>query len=175
MTARVTLDGVHIKPEASARSLGIIMDPQLTGKPHLQDIQAKATDEIAALRSVGNSAWGHDLDSIRTLYRSVILPSMLFCCSAWYTPGATDYKMKKDQILKVLKNVQMRAAIAIFGGIQPDCGRDSGCTVLSSTHRAGTGTSTGRRNPTARVECQLQDHERAATRLEEPTATSPSR
>lgn len=115
MSARANIEGTTLEPQDSARLLGIALDSQLSWKPHLQNIEANATSKIAAIRSLGNSAWGLEMQAVRKLYRAVVVPSVLYCCSAWYTPGATDYKGTQNKILKVLNGIQKRAAIGISG------------------------------------------------------------
>lgn len=115
MSASCNIEGNTLEPKDSARLLGITLDSQLSWKPHLQNIEANATSKIAAIRSLGNSAWGLEMQAVRKLYRAVVVPSILFCCSAWYTPGATDYKGTQNKILKTLRGIQKRAAVAISG------------------------------------------------------------
>ena len=60
------------------------MDSKLEWKDHVQRIQQKATNRLTALSSLASSTWGASLNTLRQVYQAMILPQMLYRCSAWY-------------------------------------------------------------------------------------------
>jgi ribonuclease HI len=119
LTTPLVLEGGHtIHPKPSAKLLGVILDSRLDWKAHLQMLEAKASSRLMGLAGCVGSKWGVSYESPRKLYRGMILPTLLFACSVWYTPYAPEYKVKGDKIRRVLRKIQKSAACTISGGFK---------------------------------------------------------
>ena len=70
------------------------------------------------LASCAGSAWGIPYEGLRKLYQGMILPSLTFACSVWYTSLASEYIVKQRHILQVLNAIQKKAACIITGGFK---------------------------------------------------------
>ena len=75
--------GTHVvKPTKKARLLGINFDPGLEWTAHIQSLEAKATMKLNGLACCAGSAWGIPYKELRRIYQGMILPTLLFGCSA---------------------------------------------------------------------------------------------
>ncbi|EKG09195.1 reverse transcriptase, putative [Macrophomina phaseolina MS6] len=54
----ITLGGRYLSPSDSCRFLGVFLDQKLSGKTHVQQLQARATTALTALSSIAGSTWG---------------------------------------------------------------------------------------------------------------------
>ena len=97
--------------------------PNSLRKPQLNEMEAKATKRLAALRAVSGSTWGTSVDEMRTLYRGTILPLFMYCASVWYIPaGGHGYKDDQNRALRTLRTIQRRAAQVIGGAFGTTAG-----------------------------------------------------
>lgn len=75
-----------IIPKNISKLLGIIMNLQLTWKPHINHVKNKTRKCLAALARLGVLTWGGSLLSLYQIYLVVILPQLSYACLAWYLP-----------------------------------------------------------------------------------------
>jgi hypothetical protein len=68
--------------KATCKYLGVVMDRKLDWKSHIEEIRRKALKSINALASLGSSTWGVCMSNMRKIYRSVVVPQMMYACSA---------------------------------------------------------------------------------------------
>ena len=68
-----------IKASPSCRYLGVQMDSRLRWDHHREKVEAKATKRLLALSALASSTWG----------TGMIIPQMLYGCSAWHIPGSS--------------------------------------------------------------------------------------
>lgn len=87
-TAELALDTHTVQASTTCRVLGVILDSHLKWDTHIQHIQARATTSLRDLAALAGSTWGFGLKDLRRLYVAVVLPQILYCCSAWYSPGS---------------------------------------------------------------------------------------
>ena len=62
-----------VQPSIISKYLGLIMDTKLLWKAHIDEMEHKVTKTIAALSSLGSSAWGILMQELRTIYRGVAI------------------------------------------------------------------------------------------------------
>jgi hypothetical protein len=103
-----------VKASPSCCYLGIHMDTRLRWDYHREKVEAGATARLSALLALASSTWGTGVINLRQVYRAMIVPQMLYGCSAWHTPG-NDYNSRGSAIIKVIRRIQRRAAQIITG------------------------------------------------------------
>ncbi|EKG09000.1 hypothetical protein MPH_14030 [Macrophomina phaseolina MS6] len=110
----ITLGGRYLSPSDSCRFLGVFLDQKLSGKTHVQQLRARATTTLAALSSIAGSTWGIPTLGLRQIYRSIILPRILYCCSVWAT-GSQRSRSIEARLADTVEAIQYRAARIIAG------------------------------------------------------------
>ena len=113
----ITLGGRYLSPSDSCRFLGVLLDQKLSGKTHVQQLQARATTTLAALSSIAGSTWGVPTLGLRQIYRSIILPRILYCCSIWAI-GSQRSRSIEARLADTVEAIQYRAARIIAGAFR---------------------------------------------------------
>ncbi|KAF6782471.1 hypothetical protein CSOJ01_16001 [Colletotrichum sojae] len=90
------------------------MDSSLKWKQHIDETERKVTNTITALSSVGSSTWGVMTREMRTIYKGVAIPQMMYACSLWSNSGWGEMGYTK-RTLHRLQRLQARAARAMSG------------------------------------------------------------
>ncbi len=122
-SAELVLQTNRVSPSRTCRVLGVILDSQLDFEAHIQHIEAKVTTSLGGLAAIAGSTWGFGLKDLRRLYISVILPQILYCCSAWYVADrAQGTVIRRQRILQKLTAIQQRAGSIIAGAFQTTAG-----------------------------------------------------
>ena len=103
----------------TSRYLGVILDPALNGRAHINHICDKVNKAIGALTSLAGSTWGASLTDLRTLYMTTILPKMTYGCTTWFVPGGRQgFKRQEDFCIQKLAQLQHRAMRLIAGAFR---------------------------------------------------------
>ncbi|KDN71119.1 putative zinc knuckle, partial [Colletotrichum sublineola] len=104
----------EIRPKTTCKYLGLIMDSSLKWKQHIDETERKVTNTITALSSLGNSTWGVRTIEMRTIYKGVAIPQMMYACSLWSNSGWGEKGYTK-RTLHRLQRLQARAARTMSG------------------------------------------------------------
>ena len=116
VTQTVRIGDTEVKPNKSATYLGIILDPALRWEDQIRHIQKKATPLLKPLATLAGSTWGADLIQLRQIYQAVVLPAILYGCSAWHTLK-TDSDHRQSR-LRILNQIHTRAMAAMTGAFR---------------------------------------------------------
>ena len=113
-THALRLPHATIQASPSCRYLGVHMDTRLRWDYHREKVEAAATKRLSALSALASSTWGMGLINLRHVYRAMIVPQMLYGCSAWHIPGNSPTG-RGSSMVNTIKRIQKRAAQTITG------------------------------------------------------------
>ncbi|EFQ86329.1 hypothetical protein PTT_08206 [Pyrenophora teres f. teres 0-1] len=110
---------VLVTDEDPLRILGVIVDPRLTWKSHVQHVIEKAERKMHDLQRTFGRAWGPSLSRIRALYNTTVLPRITYACGAWYMQGFEGKSQRhfRESNLQALKIFHYQSLVRISGAL----------------------------------------------------------
>jgi hypothetical protein len=96
--------GLHVMPLP-----GYSNGHQLGWDDHREKIEAAATKRLSALSALASSTWGTGAINLRHVYRAMIVPQVLYGCSAWHNHG-NNYASRGYAMTSTIQRIQRRAA-----------------------------------------------------------------
>jgi hypothetical protein len=98
-----------VNPSGSSKYLGVTLDIALNWKYHIQNVTTKISKSIGALTSLAGSIWGASVTELRGIYQVVVIPQMMYGCSAWSVAQERGESYTK-QTTNSLKKLQAKVA-----------------------------------------------------------------
>ena len=84
--------------------LGVILDENLSWKPHILNVSRKISKSLGIIYK---SSFGLSAGSLRTLYFSLVYPYLIYCITVWGSTYQTNLKRIITLQKKVIKLFQM--------------------------------------------------------------------
>ena len=81
----------------SAKTLGIIVDSNLNLKEHAKETESKTLKSITLLKYYTGFKWGLNHRSLTLIYKTTVLPKMLYATPVWARAHAS--KLKNNFVL----------------------------------------------------------------------------
>ena len=99
-----TSDGLELVPSEQVQDLGVLLSSKLDFSPHINQIVDKACSKAAWVLSVFQC---RNVDTMMTLYKSMVRPLLEYCCPLWNPSKAAD--------IQCLESVQRNFTSKIAG------------------------------------------------------------
>jgi ribonuclease HI len=117
-----TITKQTIEPTDNYKYLGVIFDPKLRWKTHIDKVTATALRWTNQFCRLGRVSTGIPSSKMRQLYLTVAVPRYTYAADIWCIPTSQDNQGKRRRgtigVTKKLQSIQRRATIAIVGGMR---------------------------------------------------------
>jgi ribonuclease HI len=119
----IFFDKTKIEIKESVKYLGVYINRKLNFNQHIEYIHNKLIQKITKLPLIAKNMWGLRYDSLKTIYKAAVEPSLLYCSSVWgqNLTKRNELKLKKIQRLFAMKTIRsyrtisFEAAVTIAG------------------------------------------------------------
>ena len=105
-TSIFTLGNEACKIKSKTKILGLIVDNAFSFKDHTELVVARFKNKWRELRIHCTSRWGLSRNTLTTLYKTLILPTLLYCAPVWSYQNAA--KLQTFQAFVNRKILQTR-------------------------------------------------------------------
>ena len=92
----ISIDGVKVQRVNSTKFLGVIIDENLNWCEHIRNVELKVSRQLGILHKSGRVL---DSKCLHTLYCSLILPQLSYCCEIW----GNNYMSRLGNLVKLQK------------------------------------------------------------------------
>lgn len=106
------MNGITIPCSKEVKYLGITLDSKLNWNNHIESTHAKAIKALWACKSMFGRKWGLHPRMIYWCYRTIILPTITYGSTIWWTKTLQN----KTQVM--LQKIQRLACLGITGGMK---------------------------------------------------------
>ena len=89
------IDGFEVVPSPSTKILGVIIDSQLKWREHLMEKEIKFKRLLHSIKRHLGRSWGLSSHRLKTLYKAIAEPTLLYACSVWASVINTKRGVKK--------------------------------------------------------------------------------
>ena len=116
----LTLEHSTVKPSASTKYLGVLIDKNLNWKAQIMHALGKGTKWVMQVKRIARPTWGIMPHYAKRLYQSMAIPRMLYAAEIWASQvkGKVSTKQGTSTAIKHLTTLQRAGAIVITGGLQ---------------------------------------------------------
>ena len=94
---RIKLGDTDLPQVANPTFLGVKLDPRLSWKPHIEDMEARGIRRLAIMRKLSGTTWGANTKILKSVYTGTVRPVLEYASSSWNT-AAKSNKAKLDKI-----------------------------------------------------------------------------
>ena len=108
----ITLNNTTVRPCQQARYLGVLLDPQLTFRAHFAQALARGQRSVDGLRRLTNTKKGVPAHLGRKLYKTVIIPRMLYAVDVVCGPPKANCSGAKGLMSKLARKWHQTLAIS---------------------------------------------------------------
>src|SRR6266516_2961360 len=89
---KLNIDGNPIIFLNSVKMLGVVLDSHLTWKVHIDYLIAKSVKGLNLIRCISGTPWGSNKSTLLTIYKSIILSSLDYCCFTYDASSPSNLK-----------------------------------------------------------------------------------
>ncbi|EAQ83638.1 hypothetical protein CHGG_10042 [Chaetomium globosum CBS 148.51] len=107
-----------VKPEGSARFLGVWLDWKLNWKAHLVAVEKKLRTQSYALSRIVAKTWGMGLAKAREVYTKCIRSALAYGASSFHIPTDVGGEPVKKDITKALGKAQNKSLRIVVGAFK---------------------------------------------------------
>lgn len=93
----LTMLGIPLKRVRNPKFLGLILDPNLTWKPHFDYLLPKAERRVNALKRLLATPWKHNREALLTIYKGFVRSALEYGSCIWFT-AAQSHLDKLDRL-----------------------------------------------------------------------------
>jgi len=109
------IDGFTVRPSWTAKLLGVTIDSQLKWREHLAEREVKFKRTVFTMRRYLGRTWGLNRHRLKTLYKAVAEPLLLYACSVWSPIILTKRGLKRIRAVERSFNIMMSRSFKTTG------------------------------------------------------------